>query len=70
MQKYENMLSCTWKKRLELWPDNWFLHHDSVPVHQVLSDSVQHKKYTVGLVHTDYSLDILPIAFAIMKFMV
>jgi hypothetical protein len=66
MQKCEDMLSCTWKKRLELRPKNWFLHHDSVPAHQVLSNSVQHKKSTVGLVHTDYSLDILPIAFAIM----
>lgn len=66
MQKYEVVLSCTWKKRLELQPDNWFLHHDSVPDHQVLSNSVQHKKSTVGLVHMDYSLVILPIAFAIM----
>jgi hypothetical protein len=66
MQKCEDMLSCTWKKRLELRPNNWFLHHDGVPAHQVLSNSVQHKKSTVGLVHTDYSLDILPIAFAIM----
>jgi hypothetical protein len=66
MHNYEVMLSCTWKKRLELWPDNWLLHYDSVPTHQALSNSIQHKKSTVGLAHTDYSLDILPIAFAVM----
>jgi hypothetical protein len=66
MQKYEDVLSCLWKKRLDLRPDNWFVYHDSVPAHQVLSNSVQHKKSTVRLVHTDYSLDMLPIAFAIM----
>lgn len=42
------------------------LLHDSVQAHQMLSNSVQRKKSTVGLVHMYYSLDILPIAFAIM----
>jgi hypothetical protein len=28
---------AVWRKRPELWPNNWILHHDNAPAHKVLS---------------------------------
>jgi hypothetical protein len=31
------------RKRPELWPNDWILHHDNAPAHKALSSSFWHK---------------------------
>jgi hypothetical protein len=49
------------RKRLELWPDNWILHHDNVQAHKALSTKqfLAQKLITV-MEHPSYSPDLAP----------
>jgi len=49
------------RKRLELWPNNWFLLQEDVPAHEALCVShVTAARSTAGLEHTPYSPDLAP----------
>jgi hypothetical protein len=49
------------RKRPELWPNNWTLHHDNVPANKALS--VKHflaEKSISEIEHTSYYPDLAP----------
>jgi hypothetical protein len=61
-QYYFKVLTMLWKsvrrKRLELWPGKWILHHDSAPAHDVLSvHEFLAKKSITKMNHAPYSPD-------------
>jgi alpha-L-fucosidase len=39
MEELEELHEALHRKRPELWPNDWILHHDSAPAHKVLSSS-------------------------------
>jgi hypothetical protein len=52
------------RKRPELWPNNWILHHDSAPVHRALSvKQFLAQKSVTEKEHSPYSPDLVPIDF-------
>jgi hypothetical protein len=52
------------RKGPELWPDKWFLHHDSAPVHDVFRVcEFLTKKSIIKMDHPPYSPDIAPVFF-------
>jgi histone-lysine N-methyltransferase SETMAR len=52
------------RKRPELWPDKWILHHDNVPAHDALSvREFPAKKSTTKMDHPPYSPDLAPCDF-------
>jgi hypothetical protein len=47
------------KKRPELWPTNWILHHDNAQAHKVLSvKQFLAKKLITEMEHSPYSSDL------------
>jgi hypothetical protein len=52
------------RRRLELWPDAWILHHDSVLAHDALAvREFLAKKSTMKLDYPPYSPDLAPCDF-------
>jgi hypothetical protein len=52
------------RKRLELWPDKWILHHGSAPVHDALKvHEFLAKKSIIKMDHPSYSPDLAPCDF-------
>jgi hypothetical protein len=51
-----------WRKRPELWPDKWILHHDNAPVNDGLRvcDFLA-KKLITKMDHKPYSPDLAPL---------
>jgi hypothetical protein len=48
-----------WRKRPELWPDKWILHHDNAPAHDALSvRQFLAKKSITKMDHPLYSPDL------------
>jgi histone-lysine N-methyltransferase SETMAR len=64
-QCYLEVLTRLWisvrKKRPELWPDKWILHHDNAPAHDALSFcEFLAKKFITKMDHPPYSPDLAP----------
>jgi histone-lysine N-methyltransferase SETMAR len=54
------------RKRPELWPNDWILHHDSAPAHKVLSvKQFVAKKSITEMEHPPYSPDLAPNDFCL-----
>jgi hypothetical protein len=54
------------RKRPELWPDTWILHHDNAPAHDVLAlREFLAKKSIMKLDHPSYSPDLAPCDFCL-----
>jgi histone-lysine N-methyltransferase SETMAR len=52
------------RKGLELWPDNWILHHDNTPAHDALRvRQFLAKKNMPKMGHPPYSPDLAPCDF-------
>jgi histone-lysine N-methyltransferase SETMAR len=52
------------KKRPELWPDKWILHHDNAPAHDALRvREFLAKKSNTKMDHPPYSPDLAPCDF-------
>jgi histone-lysine N-methyltransferase SETMAR len=52
------------RKRPELWPDHWILHHDNAPAHKVFSiKQCLAKKSFREIDHPPYSPDLAPNGF-------
>jgi hypothetical protein len=49
------------RKRPELWPNDWILHHDNAPAHKAPSvkQFLAHKSI-IEMKHPPYSLDLAP----------
>jgi hypothetical protein len=49
------------RKRPELWPSNWILHHDNAPAHKVFSvEQFLTQKSIIEMKHPPYSPDLAP----------
>jgi hypothetical protein len=56
------------RRRPELWPDAWILHHDNAPAHDVLTvHKFFAKKSITKLDHPPYSPDLAPCDLTIPK---
>jgi hypothetical protein len=56
------------RKRTELWPDKWSLHHSNAPVHDVLRFcEFLAKKSITKMSHSHYSPDFVPCNFWIFQ---
>jgi hypothetical protein len=40
----ERLLEAARRKRPELWPNDWVLHHDNAPAHKAISQAVSAPK--------------------------
>jgi LmbE family N-acetylglucosaminyl deacetylase len=47
------------RKRPELWPSDWILHHDHAPAHKALSGSLSHRSIT-EMEHPPCSSELAP----------
>jgi len=49
------------RKRPELWPNNWILHHDNAPTHKALSaKQCLPQKSITEMGHSSHSIDLAP----------
>jgi len=49
------------RKRPELWPSDWILHHDNAPAHKVFSvEQFLTQKSIIEMKHPPYSPDLAP----------
>jgi histone-lysine N-methyltransferase SETMAR len=56
------------RKRPELWPDKWFLHHDNAPAYDVLRvRKFLAKKSITKMDHPPYSPDLAPYDFWLLQ---
>jgi hypothetical protein len=56
------------RKRPELWPDKWILHHDNAPAHDALRVlEFLAKKSITKMDHLPYSLDLAHCNLALSK---
>jgi hypothetical protein len=67
-QCYLEVMTRLWesvqRKRPELWPDEWILQHDNVPVHYALRVcKLLAKKSITKMDHPPYSPDLAPLRF-------
>jgi len=52
------------RKRPELWPDKWILHHDNAPAHDTLRvREFLAKNFITKMHHSPYSPDLAPYDF-------
>jgi hypothetical protein len=52
------------RRKPELWPDAWMLHHDKAPAHDALAvRKILVKKFLTKLDHPTYSPDLAPCDF-------
>jgi hypothetical protein len=50
-----------WRKRPELWPDKWILHHDNAPAHDALRiHEILAEKSIIKMDQSPYSSDLAP----------
>jgi transposase len=60
----DKVLGICSRKRPELWPEKWILHHDSAPTHDVLRvHEFLAKKSIKKMGPPPYSPDLAPVIF-------
>jgi transposase len=52
------------RERIELWPNDWIVHHNNAPAHKALSvKEFLAKEYTTEIDQPTYSPDLVPKGF-------
>jgi histone-lysine N-methyltransferase SETMAR len=61
MEILKRLLEAVPRKRPELWPNDWILHHDNAPAHKALSvKQFLVQKSIIEMQHLSYSPDLAP----------
>jgi len=61
MKILKQLCDAVHRKRPELWPSDWILHHDNAPAHKMLT--VKHflaQKWITEMEYPSYSPDLAP----------